>query len=222
VVKDTGRGIAAAALPYIFEPFHQEDSGSNRSEGGLGLGLALVRRLIDMHGGEVVAESAGKGQGTTITVTLPTLRPIPDSAGETQEARRGRFGRPALDGMRILVVDDDPEFLDLATLILRRAGAEVRAVASAVRAHKLVESWLPNVLLTDLAMPGEDGFVLATAMKATFAERRAQVSIIALTAYGTSETRARAATAGFDRYLTKPVDPVSLPDVIAKVVGWKA
>ena len=124
--------------------------------------------------------------------------------------------------MRILVVDDDQEFLDLATLILRRAGAEVRGAASAARAHDVVESWLPNVLLTDLAMPGEDGFVLVSAMKAIFAERRAQVSIIAITADGTSETRARAATAGFDRYLTKPVDPISLPGVVAEVVGWRA
>jgi signal transduction histidine kinase/CheY-like chemotaxis protein len=218
VVTDSGQGIAAEALPHVFEPFRQEDSSSTRAQSGLGLGLTLVRRLVELHGGQVVGHSSGRGRGATFTVTLP----LPASR-RTLEAPEGTStdessGRHMLEGARILVVDDDPEFLDLSAMILRRAGAEVRAVSSAIRAYELVESWLPNVLLTDLAMPGEDGFMLAGAVRTIFTQRRVQVPIIAVTAYGTPETRARAILAGFDLYLTKPVDPADLTGAVAEVI----
>jgi len=207
-VSDTGRGISAEVLPHVFEPFRQEDSSSTRAQGGLGLGLTLVRRLVELHGGEVVAQSPGKGRGATFTVTLPMSRQKREAAEDKQMP----------DGARVLMVDDDPEFLDLTAMVLSRAGAEVRAVSSAAKAYELVNSWLPNVVLADLAMPSEDGFMLCSAMRTIFSQRRAHVAIIAVTAYGTPDSRARATLAGFDLYLTKPVDPVDLAGAVAGVI----
>jgi PAS domain S-box-containing protein len=215
-IKDTGQGIAADVLPHVFEPFRQEDSSSTRAQGGLGLGLTLVRRLVELHRGEVVAESAGKGLGSTFTVTLP----LP-AARQTPVARSDRStgnGRRALDGARVLVVDDDPEFLDLTAIVLRRAGAEVRTVSSAARAREVIEAWRPDVVLTDLAMPGEDGITLGSAIRTIFAERQAEIAIVAVTAYATAESRARATRAGFDLYLTKPVDPAELASAVSGVL----
>ena len=221
VVADTGQGIAPEALPHVFELFRQEDSSSTRAHAGLGLGLTLVRRLVELHGGSVAAQSGGKGQGATFTVLLPLpISPRP----ETQQAEptsKGRVSR-ALDGTRVLVVDDDPEFLDLSTVALRRAGAQVRTSLSAGRAQDLIKFWSPDVVLTDLAMPGEDGFMLARAMRSMFDEQRLLVPIIAVTAYGTAESRAQAVGAGFDLYLTKPVDPAALTAAVADVVRKKA
>jgi len=207
-VSDTGRGISAEVLPHVFEPFRQEDSSSTRAQGGLGLGLTLVRRLVELHGGEVVAQSPGKDRGATFTVTLPMSRQKREAAEDKQMP----------DGARVLMVDDDPEFLDLTSMVLSRAGAEVRAVSSAAKAYELVNSWLPNVVLADLAMPSEDGFMLCSAMRTIFSQRRAHVAIIAVTAYGTPDSRARATLAGFDLYLTKPVDPVDLAGAVAGVI----
>jgi PAS domain S-box-containing protein len=217
VVADTGQGIAAEVLPHVFELFRQADSSSTRAHGGLGLGLTLVRRLVELHGGNVIAESAGKGQGATFTVTLP-LPVSPEVRARSDTAGSKDGGRRTLDGARVLVVDDDPEFLELSTMILHRAGAQVRSASSAARAHELVKGWMPNVLLTDLAMPGEDGFRLASAMRTIFSQERVPVSIIAVTAYGTPESRARAIVAGFDLYLTKPIDPVDLAGAVAGVI----
>jgi CheY-like chemotaxis protein len=219
VVTDTGQGIPPEVLPRVFEAFHQEDSSTTRAQGGLGLGLALVHRLVELHGGTVVAESPGKGRGATFTVTLPLSTAQRKIHGQEGEASAdGSHGRQRLEDTRILVVDDDSEFLELAAMILRREGADVRAVSSAARAHELVSSWLPNVLLTDLAMPDEDGFMLAGAMRTIFTQRRAPVSMIAVTAYGTPESRARAVLAGFDHYVTKPVDPHALAEAVAEVI----
>jgi PAS domain S-box-containing protein len=213
VVADTGEGIAPDLLPHIFEPFRQEDSSSTRAHGGLGLGLALVRQLVEVHGGSVYAESPGKGQGTTVTVRLPLEAPRvePRSQGADAEAR------PALGGVSVLVVDDDPEALDMTATILREKGAEVRTVSSAFRAYELIETWPPDVVLADLAMPGEDGFMLARAMRAAFARRGVSVPLIAVTAYGSAESRARALEAGFDVFLTKPIDPLQLASAVVQV-----
>jgi PAS domain S-box-containing protein len=215
VVRDKGEGIAPDVLPHVFEPFRQEDSSSTRAHGGLGLGLTLVRQLVELHRGQVRAESRGKGHGTTMTVTLPRAA-VSEADGQEGEARGTAPGHH-LSGARVLVVDDDPEFLDLSATVLRHAGADVRTASSAYRAYELIDSWEPTVVLTDLAMPEEDGFMLLHQMRAAFARRRLKVPIVAVTAYATPEHRERAVEAGFDRYLTKPVDPIELTDVLGKI-----
>jgi nitrogen-specific signal transduction histidine kinase/ActR/RegA family two-component response regulator len=215
VVADTGEGIAPDVLPHVFEPFRQEDSSSTRPYGGLGLGLALVRHLVELHGGQVRAESPGKGKGATFTVSLPV--------GSVRGEGAGRDGDPVvrlttLGGVRVLLVDDDEEFLDLAGVALRQAGADVRTAPAAFRAYDLINAWQPDVVLTDVAMPGEDGFMLLRVMQSTFSRRGVQVPVLAVTAYGTAETRARATEAGFARYLTKPVDPLELAAIVSEVV----
>jgi PAS domain S-box-containing protein len=215
VVKDTGEGIAPDVLPHVFEPFRQEDSSSTRSHAGLGLGLTLVRQLVELHGGWVHAESPGKGQGSTFTVTLPRAAAT-ETTGPEGEAKTPVPTQP-LGGVGVLVVDDDPDFLDLSATLLRHAGADVRTASSAARAYELVSSWQPTVVLTDLAMPEEDGFALLHVMRSMFAKRRLKAAIVAVTAYGTPENRERAILEGFDRYLTKPIDPIELADVLASI-----
>jgi PAS domain S-box-containing protein len=219
VVKDTGDGIPPDLLPHVFEPFRQADSSSTRAQGGLGLGLALVRQLVELHGGRVRAESPGKGCGSTFTVTLPLAMSSRKPEGPRSELGEvEQSGLPAtLRGVRVLIVDDDPESLDVSAMVLRVAGAEVRTAAGAFRAYEMIQGWQPNVVLTDLAMPGEDGFMLIRAMRTVFGQRRVKVSIVALTAYGTPENRVRALQAGFDLYLTKPIDPRQLTHALAEV-----
>jgi len=216
-VSDTGEGIPPELLPHVFEPFRQGDSSSTRLHGGLGLGLALVRELVELHGGHVRAESAGKDGGATFTVTLPLASEMTD---DTMRATSVDTASPttegaALQGARVLVVDDDAEFLDLASLVLRQAGADVRTASSADNAYDVVRSWRPSVVLTDLAMPVEDGFMLLSTMRSNFADR---VPVVAVTAYATPENRVRVTHAGFDLCLTKPIDPLDLTSAISRVL----
>ncbi len=218
-VEDTGEGMTPDFLPHVFEAFRQADSSTTRAHGGLGLGLALVRQLVELHGGRVRAESAGKGRGSTFTVTLPLAVSRSETEGRVGEGEEVEGGaqRAALQGLRVLVVDDDAESLDVSAMVLHVGGADVRTAAGAIGAYELIQSWQPDVVLTDLAMPGEDGFALLRAMRTAFAERGVKVPIVALTAYGTTENRARALQAGFDLYLTKPIDPRALTRAVAEV-----
>jgi PAS domain S-box-containing protein len=215
-VTDTGEGISADVLPHVFDRFRQEDSSTTRAHGGLGLGLALGRHLVELHGGHVHAASPGKGQGATFTVTLPLAL-----AGSRALARRtGSEPDPrdaSLSGVRVLVVDDDPEALGLSSIMLRNAGAEVKTAPSAFRAYEVAITWAPDVLVSDIAMPREDGFMLLGALRGELAKRRRRLPAIALTAHQTAENRRRALEAGFDRYLTKPIDPIELAAAVAEV-----
>jgi signal transduction histidine kinase/ActR/RegA family two-component response regulator len=223
VVSDTGQGIAHEILPHVFERFRQADSSSTRSHGGLGLGLSLVRHLVELHGGIVQAESPGPGRGATFTVTLPvatieTLEepsmPAADPSGPTRPQRLAR-----LDGLRALVVDDDVEGLGLAEAILTRAGAEVRVCTSASDALAMVREWRPDVVVSDIEMPGEDGYSLIRKVRALSDQEGGATPAIALSAYGRTEDRVRSLAAGFNMHVPKPVDPGELTSIVAGIAG---
>ncbi|MCP3137387.1 CheR family methyltransferase [Pyxidicoccus xibeiensis] len=215
-VSDKGAGIEPEALPRIFDRFMQEDSSNTRVFGGLGLGLAIVRHLVELHEGSVQAESPGRNQGATFTVQLPLLSGPAATAGDgspsTEEQVRGRVpsrSREAasrLAGLRVLVVDDDPGTREAAAEVLRLAGAEARTAESAEEALALVEDLRPDVLLSDIAMPGEDGYTLIRKVRALGPLRGGDVPAIAFTALVGGSARTAALGAGFQRHLAKPLD----------------
>jgi signal transduction histidine kinase/CheY-like chemotaxis protein len=223
-VSDTGQGIPPALLPMIFERFRQLDSSTTRAVGGLGVGLALVRHLVELHGGSVAADSAGEGRGATFTVKLPLAASralaAPGSRGELAVARSAAPGLPAatLRGVRTLVVDDDRDALDLVSVVLAGAGADVRTCASAEEGVAAWREWRPDVLLSDIQMPGEDGYSLIRRVRAEESGDGGRGPAVALTAYGRVEDRMRALSAGFSMHLPKPVDPVELVTVVASLV----
>ena len=205
-VSDTGCGISPAFLPHVFEPFRQEDSSATRRFGGLGLGLAIVRHLVELHGGSVLATSEGEGRGACFTVVLPLAT---DRCGE--EAPDSDPQLPCLPGVRVLLVEDDPDTLELLGQLLERQGAHVMAVRSATAALAELDHAGADVLVSDIAMPGQDGVSLLLAIRA----RGCQIPALALSALARDEDRARALAAGFERYLVKPVEPRELLRAIA-------
>jgi CheY-like chemotaxis protein/nitrogen-specific signal transduction histidine kinase len=204
VVSDTGRGIEADLLPHIFERFRQSDSTSTRSHAGLGLGLAIVRHLVELHGGEVSAESAGPGQGATFTVVLPITPPAEGALVERHPAVAGSGER--LDGVTVLVVEDDADTRDLLTTALGQSGAVSVAAATAREGVSETRRLRPHVIVCDLAMPDEDGLSVVRQVKSWAATAGVRLSALALTANARSEAREEALAAGFDLYMTKPVD----------------
>ncbi len=218
-VRDEGEGIAAEFLPHIFEPFRQADGTSTRAYGGLGLGLAIVHDVVELHRGTIEVESKGKGQGATFTVKLPLV-------GAPSEAARGVARQPALpreefrpgpslQGVRVLLVDDDAGARESVTAVLEQSGASVRAVESAAEAVETLEREPPDVLLSDIAMPGLDGYALLGQARARL--QGAQLPAAALTAYAGATDRTRALAAGFQAHLAKPVDPAELVAVVAQL-----
>jgi signal transduction histidine kinase/ActR/RegA family two-component response regulator len=223
VVSDTGEGIAADVLPHVFERFMQADSSSTRSHGGLGLGLALVKHLVELHGGSVTARSPGPGKGATFAARLPVARAdLPDerprahpgAAGSAPPARGAR-----LDGLRVLVVDDDPESLALATTVFAKAGADVRTCLSAPAALDELARWRPDVLVSDIEMPGEDGYSLIRKVRARADDAVGRIPAVALTAYGRPQDRVHSLEAGYNMHVPKPVDPGELTTIVASVAG---
>jgi signal transduction histidine kinase/ActR/RegA family two-component response regulator len=222
VVSDTGEGIAPAILPYVFDRFRQADSSSTRAHTGLGLGLALVKHLVELHGGSVVAHSAGEGQGATFRVTLPVTiaHPPVGVPAPVHPASPLLDGRPAgtrLDGLRVLLVDDDRDALDLATAIVADAGGDVRTCRSAREALDVLTEWRPHVLVSDIEMPGEDGYALIRKVRALEPDRGGKTPAVALTAYGRIQDRTLSLTAGYSMHVPKPVDPGELTTVIASL-----
>jgi signal transduction histidine kinase/ActR/RegA family two-component response regulator len=222
-VSDTGRGIDPAFLPHVFDRFRQADAGTTRQHGGLGLGLAIVRHLVELHGGSVTVESAGLGKGTTFRVLIPLTiaqRREPASAPADAPPHPLDF-RPMkrLDELRVLVVDDEPQARELFSAIVENAGAEVRVAGSARDAMAILASWSPQVVLSDIEMPHEDGYVLMEQVAAI--ERRGALRplAIAVTAHSRPEDRLRALEAGFSWHLPKPVEPAELVAVIASLTG---
>lgn len=226
-VSDTGLGISSDFLPFVFDRFRQHDSTTTRSYGGLGLGLAIVRQLVELHGGTVTVVSPGIGQGTTFTVTLPAMIiPQPPSDPEPLNSIVERKPRveawPSLEGLQILVVDDEADALELLNTILQNNGAEVIAVASVKQALTIIETATdrsPDVLVSDIGMPDEDGYSLIRKLRQLEAQRGGKLPAIALTAYAGSDDRRQALLAGFQMHLTKPVDAAELVAVVASLTG---
>jgi CheY-like chemotaxis protein len=227
-VSDTGQGIAADVLPHVFERFQQGDSTSTRRHTGLGLGLALVRHLAELHGGTVEASSDGEGHGATFTVTLP-IAIARDGVPQQGPPPRGRVHPtapvetsatgPSLQGLRVLVVDDDRDGLTLVATILANSGAEVRTGASVAEGLEVVRAWRPDVLISDIEMPGEDGYALIRKVRALADTPTARTPAVALTAYGRVEDRLRTLAAGYSMHIPKPVDPAELGIVVASLAG---
>jgi PAS domain S-box-containing protein len=226
-VRDTGKGISAEFLPYVFGRFRQADATPTRQYGGLGLGLAIVRHLVELHGGTVRAESAGEGQGASFIVQLP----VRSAASADVAEPRAAAGRPApspavependprLTRVRVLVIDDEPDTRHALATLLSLSVAEVRTVGSAAEALETIDAWRPDIVVSDVGLPGEDGYAFIRKLRARSAEHGGDVPAIALTGYGQTEDRVRGAAAGFQMHLVKPIDPPELLAAIARLVG---
>jgi signal transduction histidine kinase/DNA-binding response OmpR family regulator len=219
VISDTGLGIAPDFLPFVFDRFRQADSTSTRSHGGLGLGLAIVRHLAELHGGSVRAESAGLNQGAAFTIALPTThianKPVEARVQETANGLgQNSKTNPELNGLRVLIVDDDRDTCEMLTFVLSHWGAETQASGSVSEAFDSIAQCKPDVLLTDINMPGEDGYALIGRLRALPAEEGAQIPAIALTAMARPEDNEQALLAGFQLHLAKPVDAQKLAEAI--------
>jgi len=217
IVSDTGRGIDAELLPHIFERFKQSDSASTREHAGLGLGLAIVRHLVELHGGRVHAESAGVGQGATFTVVLPIGATSAVDAAAVQQPVPGTPTAERLDGVRVLVVEDDADTRDLVATVLAQSGAVTFTAANARDGISMAPRVRPDVLVCDLAMPDQDGLAAVRAVKAWAAEAGVALPALALTAYARAEDRDQALAVGFDVYLSKPVEPSELVRAVVRL-----
>jgi PAS domain S-box-containing protein len=213
VVTDTGAGIAPEFLPHVFDRFRQADSSTTRIHGGLGLGLAIVRHIVEQHGGDVRAESRGLGEGSTFTVEIPLHGSAPETDAPVAPAEAPKSG--ALAGVKVLVVDDEPDARELTTALLQLSAAEVVAAASVADALAAMQDRPPQVVVTDIGMPDADGYALLGSFRA----RGYSGPVIALTAYGRSEDRERALSAGFAEHVAKPTDAASLAAVITTVLA---
>jgi PAS domain S-box-containing protein len=229
-VRDNGAGIKPEFITHVFERFRQADASMTRRHGGLGLGLAIVRHLIEQHGGTVRAESAGEGQGASFTIELPLAKQPAPSPARSARAAMIREAAPStpdmtardLSGITVLVVDDDRDNRELIKRILGDCGATVRISASAREAFTEFREQVPNLLITDLGMPEVDGFELLDWVRKLPRDQGSQVPAIALTAFARSEDRLRALEAGFSAHISKPVEPSELIATVAAVVGPSA
>jgi PAS domain S-box-containing protein len=219
VVRDTGRGIRAEVLPRLFERFWQEDASATREHGGLGLGLALVHHLVELHGGRVRAESAGEGQGATFTVVLPVPAVLPEPESELPPGAEGAVQGGQLEGVKVLLVEDAVDARELVAMLLRERGAEVSTAAGGAEAMARLGEALPDVLVSDIGLPGEDGHALLQRVRAWTEAKDQWVPAIALTAYASAEDARRAYRAGFQVHLAKPIEVSALVDAVARLAG---
>ena len=220
IVSDTGEGIKSHFLPYVFERFRQAEAGTTREKGGLGLGLAIVRHIVEMHGGKVSASSEGEGKGSTFRVKLP-LMIVHAEAPDKREHPRTRRMEPLtlgdLRGVRVMAIDDEEDALTLVRVVLEAAGAEVETASLPLEALKRIEEVRPQVLIVDLGMPKMDGFELIAQVRASAILEVREVPAAALTAFARSEDRVKALRSGFEMHIAKPVDPAELVASVARL-----
>lgn len=225
VVSDSGVGISKEFLPYVFDRFRQADASTTRTQGGLGLGLSIVHQLVDLHGGSVSVHSEGEGKGATFTISLPFVGVV-SSQKDTEVASEVRndeiaslAGLPSLKGLKVLAVDDEADTRELIREVLRECGAEVILSRSAAEALEALEQHKPDILISDLGMPDEDGYSLITKIRALPSDRGGHIPAAALTAYARTEDRLRVLRSGFQFHLPKPVDSAELVTVVASLAG---
>ncbi len=232
-VSDTGQGIAEDFLPHVFEHFRQKDSSTSRTSGGLGLGLSIARRIVEMHGGSVSVASPGEGKGSTFVVTLPISIVHRENFEDKDEPRvhpkadeRGAVGfdcPPELKGLRVLVVDDEPDARELLTTVLKQCQAQVLTVASASEALEKIGEFDPHILVSDIGLPEVDGYDLIRKVRANERKTNAKrIPAVALTAYARVDDRMKALAAGFQMHVPKPVEPAELAAVIASLTDWES
>jgi hypothetical protein len=212
-VKDNGKGIKSEFLPHLFERFTQVDSTSTRAYGGLGLGLAIVKKLVEMHGGSILAESQGEEQGSTFTVLIPAKKIISDRIISNQSETFDVDER-CLQDLKVLVVEDDPNSREVFTIMLLSFGAIVKSAGSASEGLELFKEFRPDVLVSDIAMPGEDGYSLITKIRA----QNSKIPALALTAHASQQDVERALKAGYNAHLAKPVEAHKLAFSVSRIV----
>ena len=223
-VSDTGDGISPEFLPYVFDRFRQAEGSISRKQGGLGLGLAVARHLVELHGGTIRAVSLGLGNGATFTVDLPLAQERRDPARAEErrkevERRRSRSGAVRLDGVHVLLVEDDDDSRKLLGTMLKRNGARVTSTKSAAEALGVFQAELPDVMISDIGMPDQDGYELIRKLRALPPEKGGSTPAIALTGYASRKDRERALGSGYQQHMAKPIEQADLIKAIAALVG---
>ncbi len=218
-VTDTGQGVEPEFLPRVFDRFRQADSSTTRSFGGLGLGLAIVRHLVELHGGTVSAHSDGTNRGATFSATFPLLADRAQPVAVAHNGEMPALPLRSLDGLRVLLVDDEPEARQIISTVITRTGAEVEACTSASEALSKIEEWKPDVILSDIAMPDEDGYSFIGKVRSLPRDKGGETPAAALTAYARDVDRRQALSAGYQMHIAKPIGASQLVTMIARLAG---